>query len=106
MELKILPEEEFTRLEETLARARNLDEYYEEIKKLKDKEFMETNGNGSYINGNGYEAKVVDEAGLLAHVERGWDVVKELNDGRFILRKQMHACIKARYFFAHLHLSV
>jgi hypothetical protein len=88
MELKILPEEEFTRLEETLARARNLDEYYEEIKKLKDKEFVDTqpNGNGPY--NNGCEAKIVGESTLIKHVERGWDVVKELNDGRFILRKQ------------------
>ena len=88
MELKILPEEEFKRLDKRLARARNLDEYYQEIKKLKDEEFTEPNGNGPYINDNGYEAKVVDESQLLEHVERGWDVVKELNDGRFILRKQ------------------
>ena len=88
MELKILPEEEFKRLEETLARAKNLDEYYEEIKKLKDRELTEPNGNGPYINSNGFEAKVVDESALITHVERGWDVVKELSDGRFILRKQ------------------
>jgi hypothetical protein len=88
MELKILPEKEFTRLEEALARARNLDEYYEEIKKLKDKEFVDTqpNGNGPY--NNGCEAKIVGESSLIAYVEQGWDVVKELNDGRFILRKQ------------------
>ena len=88
MELGLLPQEEFKRLEERLSRAKNLDEYYEEIKRLKDREFTETNGNGPYVNGNGYEAKVVNESQLIAYVERGWDVVKELSDGRFILRKQ------------------
>ena len=69
-----------------LARAKNLDEAVAEFKKLRDPEISENNG--VFINGNGYEAKVVDESRLLAHVEKGWDVVKELKDGRFILRKQ------------------
>jgi len=78
-------EERLTRLEEALARAKNVDEAIMEFKKLKDPEFTENNG--SYINGNGYRAKVIGENELLAHVEQGWDVVKELNDGKFIVRK-------------------
>jgi len=79
-------EERLTRLEEALARAKNVDEAIVAFKKLKDPEIAENNG--SYINGNGYRAKVIGEAELLAHVEQGWDVVKELNDGKFIVRKQ------------------
>lgn len=83
-------EEKLKLLEEILARAKNMDEGIESFKKLKDKEFVDTqpNGNGPYVNGNGYEAKVVNESQLIAYVERGWDVVKELSDGRFIVRKQ------------------
>ena len=79
-------EEKMKRLEEVLARAKSVDEAVTEFKKLRDPEISENNG--VFINGNGYEAKVVDENQLLAYVERGWDVVKELSDGRFILRKQ------------------
>jgi len=88
--LKLLgfDEEKLKRVEEILARSRTLDEAMETIRRLKDAEFIEPSENGSFINSNGYEAKVVDEATLLKHVEQGWDVVKELSDGRFIVRKQ------------------
>jgi len=86
--LKLLgfDEEKLKRVEEILARAKSFDEAMDEIRHLKDEEFTENNG--SYINGNGFRAKVIGEAELLAHVEQGWDVVKELNDGKFIVRKQ------------------
>jgi len=88
--LKLLgfDEEKLKRVEDILARTKSFDEAMEKIRRLKDEEFTETNGNGSYINGNGYRAKVIGETELIAHVEQGWDVVKELNDGKFIVRKQ------------------
>ena len=62
-----------------------MEEYYGELKKLKDPHFQENNG--SYVNNNGYRDKVVEgEQELLKHVEMGWEVVKELADGRFIVR--------------------
>jgi len=75
------------RLEEILARTKSVEEAVEEFKRLKDEEFT-PNDNGSYINGNGYRAKVIGENELIAHVEHGWDVVKELTEGKFIVRKQ------------------
>lgn len=80
-------EERLKRLEEVMARSKNLDEAIGEFKKLKDKEFQESN-NGSFINGNGYKAKIIDETELIKHVEQGWDIVKELEDRKFIIRKQ------------------
>lgn len=82
-------EEKMKRLEEVLARAKTVDEAVAEFKKLKDPEISENNN--TFINDNGFEAKVVDDSMLIAYVERGWDVVKELNDGRFIVRKQNSA---------------
>jgi len=79
-------EEKLKRLEEALARAKTVDEAVSEFKKLRDPEFSENSE--TFINSNGYEAKVVDESSLIAYVKQGWDVVKELSDGRFILRKQ------------------
>jgi len=88
--LKLLgfDDEKLKRVEEILARAKTFDEAMEKIRRLKDEELTETNGNGSYINSNGYRAKVIGEAELIAHVEAGWDIVKELNSGKFIVRKQ------------------
>jgi len=82
-----LSEDKLKRLEEILARTKSVDEAVEEFKRLKDEEFTSSD-NGSYINGNGYRAKVISEVELIAHVEHGWDVVKELSEGKFIVRKQ------------------
>lgn len=88
--LKLLgfDEEKLKRVEEILTRAKNMDDAMEKIRRLKDQEFTGNSDNGSYVNNNGYRAKVVSEAELLAHVEAGWDVVKELSNGKFIVRKQ------------------
>jgi len=63
-------EEKMKRLEEVLARTKSVDEAVTEFKKLRDPEISENSG--VFINSNGYEAKVVDEASLIAYVERGW----------------------------------
>ena len=84
-ELGIIPEEEFKRLEEILARAKDIDEYYGALKRLKDPHFQE-NG-GSCINNSGFRSRVVSgEQELLRHVEKGWEILKELKNGSFILR--------------------
>jgi integrase len=82
-------EERLKRLEEVMARAKNIDEALEGFRKLKDKDFQESN-NGSFINGNGYRAKIIEETELIKHVEQDWEIVKELADGKFIMRKQNH----------------
>lgn len=68
--------EKLKRLEEVLARAKSVDEAINEFRKLGDRETEED-----------CQAKVViGEEELIRHVERGWDVIKELNGGRFLLR--------------------
>lgn len=37
-----------------------------------------------------YKSKIIEEEQLIQHVEEGWEVVKELRNGRFLLRKQNH----------------
>ena len=38
-------------------------------------------------NGNGHSHKVVGEGELVSHLDEGWEIVKELSDGRMVLRR-------------------
>jgi len=70
-------EERLKRLEEVLARAKNVDEAIEEFKKL-----QEEPGDPSKRN----NVKIVNgEKELIQHLENGWSLVKELNHHRYLV---------------------
>lgn len=70
--------QEFKRLEEVLARAKDIDEVISEFKRFKDK--PET-----LHNGNGYTV-VEEEAELLRRLENGWRLVQPLNHEKYLLQ--------------------
>jgi integrase len=49
-----------------------------EIKKLR----VQTNESGKL-----YQTKIVTENDLVHHIEEGWEIVRELNNGKFLVRK-------------------
>jgi len=38
-------------------------------------------------NGRRYETKMIDEKEIVSHLDEGWDIVKELSDGRIVVRR-------------------
>ena len=69
-------EERLKRLEEVLARAKNVDEAVEEFKKLQE------TGNNMKPN----SIKIVNgEKELIQHLENGWSLIKELNHNKYVI---------------------
>jgi hypothetical protein len=44
-------------------------------------------------NGKPYKSKIIGEKELVTHVEEGWEVIKELNKRRFLIRRSNHIAI-------------
>lgn len=63
-----------------LARAKTVDEAITEFKRLKDPTC-------EVAEENPYEAKVIEESELVLFIEAGWEIVKELDDGQYIMRR-------------------
>lgn len=63
-------EETLRRLEEQLARGKPLEEAVEDLRKLRDPEVQ--------TNGDGFQAKIIEEDELISYVEQGWEPFKEL----------------------------
>jgi len=83
--MKILgfPEEKIRRVEEVLAKYRSVDEAMDEIRKISANPHKRREERK-------YEAKLIDESELLSHVEDGWDIIRELSDGRLVIRKPLN----------------
>jgi hypothetical protein len=47
------------------------------------------NGQGGGNNCRKYETRLVTEGKLLAHLDEGWDIVKELVDGKIVVRRPL-----------------
>ncbi len=41
-------------------------------------------------NGKPYQSKIVNEKELVSHMEEGWEIIRELANGKFLLRKPNH----------------
>lgn len=41
-------------------------------------------------NGKPYQSKIIGEKELVPYVEDGWDIVRELSNGRFLIKKPNH----------------
>jgi len=85
-ELGVIPEQEFKRLEERLMRAKNMEEYYTELRKLKDPHFQEEQDSETMHNGNGKHVIVQGEGELLRRLENGWKLVQALNGDKYLLQ--------------------
>ena len=71
-----LPEEKLRALEEILARSKVMDEAIREFRKLQEQP------------NNGREFRVVQgEEALLKHLREGWELMKELNHDKYLLKK-------------------
>lgn len=86
-ELGVIPELEFKRLEERLMRAKNMEEYYTELRKLKDSHFQEEQDSETMYNGNGKHVVVQGEGELLRRLENGWRLVQPLNHEKYLLQR-------------------
>jgi len=71
-------DERLRRLEEVLAKAKNVDEAIEEFKKLKDEAEDPPEENHVKI--------VKGEQALVDHLKLGWTLIKELNRGKYLLK--------------------
>jgi len=71
--------EELKRLEEVLARAKDIDEAIREFKRFKDRPETLPNGNGQYI-------VVEGEAELLRRLKNGWRLAQPLNHEKYLLQ--------------------
>ena len=71
-------DERLRRLEEVLARTKNVDEAVEEFKKLREEPDDPTRQNNVKI--------VRGEKELVKHLENGWTLIKELNHDKYLLR--------------------
>jgi hypothetical protein len=60
----------------------------EEVKRLRATRRDEVNNSKPYLG------KIIGEDELAQYVEEGWDIVKELSNGRFLLRKPNHTISK------------
>ena len=72
-------DERLRRLEEVLARAKNVDEAVEEFKKLREEPEDPPRQNNVKI--------VCGEKELVKHLENGWSLIKELNHDKYLLSK-------------------
>ena len=75
-------DEKLKRLEEILARAKDIDEGIREFKRFQEKQDSETmhNGNGRYI-------VVQGENELLRRLENGWKLTQSLNHDKYLLQQ-------------------
>lgn len=73
--------EKLKRLEEILARAKDIDEGIKEFKRFQEKQDFKTmhNGNGKYV-------VVQGEDELLRKLENGWKLVQSLNHNKYLLQ--------------------
>lgn len=88
------PEERIKRIEEALAKYERVDEALEEIKKLSLGSYKKNDKGNSEADCNGegncgkHEIRIVrDEQRLIEFLGEGWDLVKELSNDRFVLKK-------------------
>jgi integrase len=72
----LLPEEKLRRLQELLAREKNIDVAVEEFRKLREQ--PEKNGTYNVVN---------SESEMLRKLQEGWELVRELNGNKFLLKK-------------------
>lgn len=70
-------DDQLRRLEDILARARDMDEAISEFRRLKDES---SNGNGKHVIAEG-------EPELLRRLDAGWSLVQNLNGDKFLLQK-------------------
>lgn len=42
-------------------------------------------------NGKPYQSKIIGEKELVPYVEDGWEIVRELNNGKFLIKKPNQA---------------
>ena len=56
----------------------------EELLKFEIKKIAIPQRNG---NGKPYQSKIIEERKLVQFVEEGWEIVKELSDGRFLVKR-------------------
>jgi integrase len=87
-------DEKIKRVEEALAKYEHVDEALEEIKKLSLESYKESNEriNDDDCNGKGncrkHEVKLIrGEQRLIRFLSEGWDLIKELSNDRFLLKK-------------------
>ena len=87
-------EDKIKRIEEALAKYEHVDEALDEIRKLGLESYKENNErkSGKDCNGDGgfrkHEVQVVQgERKLVKFLDCGWDIVKELSNDRFVLRR-------------------
>ncbi|MCJ7762751.1 site-specific integrase [Candidatus Bathyarchaeota archaeon] len=73
-------DEQLRRLEDILARAKDMDEAITEFRRLKDEGATSANGNGKHIIAKG-------EPELLQKLNEGYSLVQSLNEDRFLLQK-------------------
>lgn len=59
----------------------------ENIIKLRVEPMRLTNGGAVINNFNRYESKIISEEALVEHIEGGWEMVKELRDGRVAIKR-------------------
>jgi hypothetical protein len=55
----------------------------DEVKKLR----LVSSENG---NGKPFVSKVIEERALVSHVEDGWEIIRELSNGRFLIKRSNH----------------
>lgn len=73
-------DERLKRLEEILARAKDIDEAIQEFKRFKEEPETMLNGNGGYMVVHG-------ESELLRRLENGWRLVQALNHEKYLLER-------------------
>lgn len=73
-------DEQLKRLEEVLARAKDIDEGIREFRKFQEEQSETT------TNGNGEYAVVEGEGELLRRLENGWGLVQSLNGDKYLLQ--------------------
>ena len=80
MTLQGMSGDELKRLEDVLARAKDVDEAIKEFRRFSDDAKPTSNGNGKYQVAKG-------EAELMQRLSDCWSLVQSLNEDRFLLQK-------------------
>ena len=44
----------------------------------------------SITNGKPYQSKIIDEKELVPYMEDGWEIIRELSNGRFLIKRPNH----------------
>lgn len=61
----------------------------EEMELLQNEIKLKTNISNT-TNNRPYQSKIIDEKEIVQHVEEGWEIIRELNDQRFLIKRQNH----------------